>query len=98
MQRAARLRAPQRSIDRAPAAAASSESASSGAAASGGGAARALIKDLRMKLAIFTLAFVISASPAYAQLGGLGKTLGKANDAANKAQKLKDLKISDGDE
>ncbi len=29
---------------------------------------------------------------------GLGKTLGKANDAANKAQKLKDLTISEADE
>ena len=51
-----------------------------------------------MRLRIFTLALVLTASPAYAQLGGLGKTLGKANDAANKAQKLKDLKISDADE
>ena len=51
-----------------------------------------------MKLAILTLAITLTAAPAYAQLGGLGKTLGKANDAANKAQKLKDLKISDADE
>ena len=51
-----------------------------------------------MRLQIFTLALALSAAPAYAQLGGLGKTLGKANDAANKAQKLKDLKISDADE
>ena len=51
-----------------------------------------------MKLTIFTLAITLTAAPAYAQLGGLGKTLGKANDAANKAQKLKDLKISDADE
>jgi len=51
-----------------------------------------------MRLPIFTLALVLSAAPAHAQLGGLGKTLGKANDAANKAQKLKDLHISEADE
>ena len=51
-----------------------------------------------MKLAILTLAITLTAAPAYAQLGGLGKTLGKANDAANKAQKLKDLHISEADE
>jgi len=51
-----------------------------------------------MRLPIFTLALVLTAAPAFAQLGGLGKTLGKANDAANKAQKLKDLHISDADE
>ena len=51
-----------------------------------------------MRLLTLTLALVLTAAPAYAQLGGLGKTLGKANDAANKAQKLKDLHISDADE
>ena len=51
-----------------------------------------------MKLAVFTLALVMSAAPAHAQLGGLGSKVRKANDAADKVQKVKDLKISDADE
>jgi predicted Zn-dependent protease len=51
-----------------------------------------------MKLAVFILASAMSAAPAYAQLGGLGRTIRKANDAADKVQKVKDLDISDADE
>ncbi|MDQ3489002.1 MAG: M48 family metalloprotease, partial [Acidobacteriota bacterium] len=51
-----------------------------------------------MKLAVFTLALVMSAAPAHAQLGGLGSKVRKANDAADKVQKVRDLKISDADE
>ena len=51
-----------------------------------------------MRLTIFTLALVISAAPAYAQLGGLGNTVRKANDAANKVQKIKDVVITEADE
>ncbi|MDQ3420712.1 MAG: M48 family metalloprotease, partial [Acidobacteriota bacterium] len=51
-----------------------------------------------MKLTVFALALVMSAAPAHAQLGGLGSKVRKANDAADKVQKVRDLKISDADE
>ncbi len=51
-----------------------------------------------MKLAVFTLALVLTAAPAYAQLGGLGRTVRKASEAKDKATKLKDLAISEADE
>ena len=48
-----------------------------------------------MKTATFALALVLTAAPAYAQLGG---ALGKLNKAKDTADKVKDLKISDADE
>ena len=51
-----------------------------------------------MKLAAFTLALVMTTAPAYAQLGGLGSKIRKANDAKDKVTKLKDLVISEADE
>jgi predicted Zn-dependent protease len=51
-----------------------------------------------MKRAAFTLAWLLAAAPAHAQLGSIGKTLGKAQDAVNKVQKLSDLNISEKDE
>jgi Zn-dependent protease with chaperone function len=48
-----------------------------------------------MKTAIFALALALAAAPAQAQFGG---ALGKLNKAADQAQKVKDLKISDADE
>ena len=48
-----------------------------------------------MKHAAFALAILIAASPAYAQLGGIGKRLGQAKEARDK---VADLNISDKDE
>ena len=48
-----------------------------------------------MKHAAFALAIVLSATPAFAQLGGIGKRLGQAKDAHDK---VADLKISEQDE
>lgn len=51
-----------------------------------------------MKLAVFTLTLLMTAAPAYAQLGGIGRTMRKANDAKAKVQKISDLNISEADE
>lgn len=51
-----------------------------------------------MKHAAFTVALLLAAAPVQAQLGGIGKALGKAQDAANKVQKLSDLNISEKEE
>jgi beta-barrel assembly-enhancing protease len=48
-----------------------------------------------MKRAAFALALVLTAAPAYAQLGG---ALGKLNKAKETADKAKGLKLSDADE
>ena len=48
-----------------------------------------------MKTAAFALALVLTAAPAYAQLGG---ALGKLNKAKETADKAKGLKLSDADE
>ena len=48
-----------------------------------------------MKAATFAVALVLTAAPAVAQFGG---ALGRLNKAADQAQKVKDLKISDADE
>jgi predicted Zn-dependent protease len=48
-----------------------------------------------MKHAAIALAILITASPAYAQLGGIGKRLGQAKDARDK---VADLNISEADE
>lgn len=48
-----------------------------------------------MKKAAFALAILITATPAYAQLGGLGKRIGQAKEAKDK---VADLNISDKDE
>jgi predicted Zn-dependent protease len=48
-----------------------------------------------MKIAIVTLAAILAAAPASAQLGG---ALGKLNKAADAAEKVKGLKISEADE
>lgn len=51
-----------------------------------------------MKVPVIALALVLTASPVFAQLGGLGRTIRKANDAKDKVTKLSDLVISDADE
>ncbi|HXG53781.1 MAG TPA: M48 family metalloprotease [Vicinamibacterales bacterium] len=51
-----------------------------------------------MRYGALALAFVLSASPAYAQLGGIGKKIGQARDAKNKAEKVASLVISESDE
>jgi predicted Zn-dependent protease len=48
-----------------------------------------------MKTATFALALVLTAAPAYAQIGG---ALGKLNKAKDTADKAKGLKLSDADE
>jgi beta-barrel assembly-enhancing protease len=48
-----------------------------------------------MKTAALATALVLMGAPAYAQLGGM---MGKLNKAADQAQKVKDLKVSDADE
>jgi predicted Zn-dependent protease len=51
-----------------------------------------------MKLLTIALAFVLTASPAFAQLGGLGKALKKGTDAKEKVDQVRDLIITDADE
>lgn len=51
-----------------------------------------------MKHAALALALVLAATPAYAQLGGLNKALGKAKDVKDKTDKLADLHFSDKEE
>jgi predicted Zn-dependent protease len=51
-----------------------------------------------MKYAAFALAVLLTSAPAYAQLGGLNKALGKANDAKKVADKARDLVITEKDE
>ena len=51
-----------------------------------------------MKHAAIALAVVLTAAPAYAQLGGLGKTIRKGSEAKEKADKVRDLIISESDE
>lgn len=51
-----------------------------------------------MKHAVLALAFVMTAAPAYAQLGGLGKRIGQAAEAKKKVDKVKDLNVSEKDE
>ena len=51
-----------------------------------------------MKSAAIALALVLTAAPAYAQLGGIGKGIRKANEAKDKAQKIRDLVITEADE
>ncbi len=48
-----------------------------------------------MKTATFAVALLLAAAPAMGQFGG---ALGKLNKAADQAQKVKDLKVSDADE
>ena len=51
-----------------------------------------------MKLAVLTLAFVMTAAPAFAQLGGLGSKIRKAQETKQKVQKIADVHISDKEE
>lgn len=51
-----------------------------------------------MKLAAFALSLLMTAAPAHAQLGGLGRTVRKATDAKDKVDKVRDLVISEADE
>ena len=51
-----------------------------------------------MKTAAIALAAVLTATPAFAQLGGLTKGLNKAKDAKDKADKVRDLIITESDE
>jgi predicted Zn-dependent protease len=51
-----------------------------------------------MKSAAIALALVLTAAPAYAQLGGIGSKIRKANEAKDRVQKLRDLVITDADE
>ena len=48
-----------------------------------------------MKKAVLVLAIVLTASPAFAQLGG---ALGKLNKAKEQAGKVKELTVSEEDE
>lgn len=48
-----------------------------------------------MKKAAIALAFVLVATPAFAQLGGLGRKIGQAKDAKDKADKLAGLSEKD---
>lgn len=51
-----------------------------------------------MRHAALALAFVLAATPASAQTGGLGKVLKKAEDAKAKADKVRDLVVTEADE
>src|SRR5688500_15871580 len=51
-----------------------------------------------MKTTAIALALVLTAAPAYAQLGGIGKGIRKANEAKEKAQKIRDMVITEADE
>jgi len=51
-----------------------------------------------MKHAAFVLAFVLTASPVFAQLGGLGKAIRKGGEAKQKVDKVRDLVITEADE
>jgi predicted Zn-dependent protease len=51
-----------------------------------------------MKHAAFALALVLTASPAFAQLGGLGKAIRKGADAKEKADKIRNLVVTEADE
>lgn len=51
-----------------------------------------------MKRAAFVLALVLTATPAFAQLGGLSKRLGQAKEAKAKVDKVSDLVISEKEE
>ena len=51
-----------------------------------------------MKHAALALAVVLAATPAYAQLGGLNKALGKAKNVKEKTDKLADMHFSDKEE
>ena len=51
-----------------------------------------------MRYAAFALAFVLTASPAFAQLGGLGKAIRKGSDAKEKVDQVRDLVVTESDE
>ena len=51
-----------------------------------------------MTYTALALAFLVIASPAHAQIGGIGRAIQKGNDAKEKADKLRNLVISDADE
>ena len=51
-----------------------------------------------MKQALFALIFVLTAAPASAQLGGLNKALRKGTEAKEKADRIKDLVVTEADE
>lgn len=51
-----------------------------------------------MKSVAIAIALVLTAAPAYAQLGGLGKGIRKANEAREKVQKVADMHFSDKEE
>lgn len=51
-----------------------------------------------MKHAAIALALVLTATPAFAQLGGLSRKIGKAKEAQQKVEKVKALSIGEADE
>lgn len=51
-----------------------------------------------MRHGAIALAFVLTASPAFAQLGGLGKALKKGTEAKEKVDKVRDLVVTEADE
>jgi predicted Zn-dependent protease len=51
-----------------------------------------------MRHAAIALALVLTASPAFAQLGGLGKAIKKGTDAKEKVDQVRDIVITDSDE
>jgi predicted Zn-dependent protease len=51
-----------------------------------------------MKCAALALALVLTTVPAHAQISGLGKKIGQAKDAKAKADKVRDLVVTEADE
>jgi predicted Zn-dependent protease len=51
-----------------------------------------------MRYAALALSLVLTAAPAHAQLGGLGKVIKKADDAKQKADKVRGLVVTEADE
>ena len=51
-----------------------------------------------MKHAAFALALVLTAAPAYAQIGGLGSAIKKGHDAKEKVDQVRDLVVTEADE
>jgi beta-barrel assembly-enhancing protease len=51
-----------------------------------------------MRYAILALAFVLTASPGFAQIGGLSRAVRKADETKDRVDKIRDMIISDADE
>jgi predicted Zn-dependent protease/general stress protein YciG len=53
---------------------------------------------MKRTLALSVVLASLVATPAFAQLGGIGKRIGQAKDARDKTQKVLDLKVNDNEE